>query len=59
MKGNIDVDPAVSVTSAIVVADELRAVPARTGTVAEQVILTGAPRGQCLVDVARNERPAG
>lgn len=53
---SIDMDPAVSVTAALTVADELNAMPASTRVVAERVLLEGATFAEVGAELGISER---
>jgi DNA-directed RNA polymerase specialized sigma24 family protein len=54
--GNLQLDPAVTVTSALTVANELKAMPSRTRAVAERIVLDGAPYAEIAAELGITER---
>ena len=53
---NLDLDPATTVVSALTVAHELDAMPARTRAVAERVVFDGAPFAEIAAQLGMTER---
>jgi hypothetical protein len=54
--GNLQLDPAVTVTSALTVANELKAMPPRTRVVAERIVPGGAPYAEIAAALGITER---